>query len=106
MCVFFFRHFRKDARQVHACFPLSSRITTMQHNAVLSVLTLCTVANCLEFDEGLRFNIVVKYHESYFVSLLYTLFTWTLMSLFMFEVQDMLRKIKLLFVSDKLGISR
>jgi len=78
----------------------------MQHNAVLSVLTLCTVANCLEFDEGLRFNIVVKYHESYFVSLLYTLFTWTLMSLFMFEVQDMLRKIKLLFVSDKLGISR
>ena len=70
-----------------------SRITTMQHNAVLSVLRLCAVANCLESDEGLRFNIVVKYPESYFVSLLYTLFTWTLMSLFMFEVQDMLRKI-------------
>ena len=65
----------------------------MQHNAVLSVLRLCAVANCLESDEGLRFNIVVKYPESYFVSLLYTLFTWTLMSLFMFEVQDMLRKI-------------
>ena len=71
----------------------------MQHNAVLSVLALYAVANCLESDEGLRFNIVVKYPESYFVSPLYTLFRWILMSMFIFEVQDMLRQIKLLFVS-------